>query len=121
MFDRSFGHDSDVDQQDDDAINTALINAMNQMESTAKQKDLNANKFNEDAILKKQKTQVLAKYSEVSDEEFDYGDEGETQGNGLFHNTNTQEVEERDKKAREIQHEVKSLELYCDFRYRSIF
>ena len=48
-------------------------NAMNQMESTVKQQ--------------KHKSQILAKYSEVSDEEIDYGEEQETNDNDLFQST----------------------------------
>ncbi|CAF1158671.1 unnamed protein product [Adineta steineri] len=95
---------------DDDVINTVLINAMNQMESTSKQHksyiDHNSNKLNDDAASKKHKSQVLAKYSEVSDEEFDYGNDSETAGNGIFHNTNSQDIEDREKQSREMQQEV---------------
>ena len=74
--------------EDDDVINTALINAMNQMESSSKQHrtstDHNSNKFNDDDALKKHKSHVLAKYSQVSDEELDYEDEHQSSGNSLF-------------------------------------
>jgi hypothetical protein len=83
---------------------------MNQMESSIKQKQQNSNKFNDDAELKKHKSQVLAKYSEVSDEELDYGDEIGTSDNGMFHNTNTQDVEDREKKAKDVQHEVNKID-----------
>jgi hypothetical protein len=83
---------------------------MNQMESSAKQNrsynDPNSNKLDDDA-LKKHKSHVLAKYSEVSDEELDYGNDNESSGNILFQNTNAQDIEDREKKARELQHEVK--------------
>ncbi|CAF2996618.1 unnamed protein product [Rotaria sp. Silwood2] len=96
--------------EDDDAINNALINAMNQMESTAKQQkqtnDHNSNKYHDDLVLKKHKSQVLAKYSEISDEEIDYGIEHETTDNDLFQNINAQAIEDREKKARESQHEA---------------
>ncbi|CAF1222209.1 unnamed protein product [Adineta ricciae] len=96
--------------KDDDAINNALINAMNQIESTSKLHrspgDTNWNKSSDDAALKKHKSQVLAKYSEVSDEEFDYGDDDEANSNVLFQNTNTQDIEDREKKVRELQHET---------------
>ncbi|CAF1423710.1 unnamed protein product [Rotaria sordida] len=96
--------------KDDDAINNALINAMNQMESTIKQQkqnnDHNSNKFHDDIALKKHKSQVLAKYSEISDEEIDYGIEHETNDNDLFQNTNAQVIEDREKKTRELQHET---------------
>lgn len=103
-----------VSNEDDDAINNALINAMNQMESTAKQnKSLNdSNKLNDDVALKKHKSHILAKYSEVSDEELDYGNDDESSGNNLFQNTNAQDVEDRDRKSREIQSEVKIIEFY---------
>jgi hypothetical protein len=98
--------------EDDDVINNALINAMNQMESSAKQhrtsNDPNSNKLNDDAALQKHKSHVLAKYSQVSDEELDYDDEHESSGNALFQNTNAQDIEDREKKARELQHEVKN-------------
>jgi hypothetical protein len=82
---------------------------MNQMESSAKQHKSynNSNKLNDDIALKKHKSNVLAKYSEVSDEEFDYGDDHELSGNNLFQNTNTQDIEDREKKSRELQHDVK--------------
>jgi len=84
---------------------------MNQMESSAKQNksynDHNLNKLNDDVALKKHKSHVLAKYSEVSDDEFDYGDDQESSGNNLFQNTNTQDIEDREKKSRELQHDVK--------------
>ena len=84
---------------------------MNQIESHTKQNkqsgDTASNRLNDDVVLKKHKSQVLAKYSEVSDEELDYGDELGTSDNSLFHNTNTQEVEDREKKVKELQHEVK--------------
>lgn len=94
---------------DVDAINTALINAMNQFESTARQQK--PNKPNDDVVSQKQKSQVLAKYSEVSDEEFGYEDEingSATQNAGLFQNTNSQDIEDREKRARETAHEVSS-------------
>ena len=95
---------------EDDVINTALINAMNQMESSAKQHkssgDNSSNKLNDDAALKKHKSHVLAKYSEVSEDELDDDDDNETSGNTLFQNTNTQDIEDREKKARDLQHEV---------------
>lgn len=88
---------------------------MNQMESSTKQQKLygdhNSNKSPDDA-LKKHKSHVLAKYSEVSDEEFDYENDDETSGNHLFQNTNTQDIEDREKKARESQHEVNSNNYY---------
>lgn len=97
--------------KDDDAINNALINAMNQIESSSKLHrspgDANSNKSSDDVALKKHKSQVLAKYSEVSDEEFDYGDEDEASSNALFQNTNTQDIEDREKKVRELQQEVR--------------
>ena len=96
--------------KDDDAISTALINAMNQMQTTAKQhkSSPNSNKLNEEHMaLKINKSHVLAKYSEVSDEELDYGHEEGASDNGVFHNNNAQEIEDREKKARELQHEVK--------------
>jgi uncharacterized linocin/CFP29 family protein len=84
---------------------------MNQMESSAKQhksyNDPNSNKFNNDAASNKHKSHLLAKYSEVSDEELDYGNDQESSGNVLFQNTNTQDIEDREKKARDSQHEVK--------------
>jgi len=99
-------------ENQDDAINTALINAMNQIESTAKQQKQSNNKFDDDSDLRKHKSQIIAKYAEISDEEFD--DEDETAGeytgyseNSLFRNTNTQDIEDQEKKIREIQHEVK--------------
>jgi hypothetical protein len=98
-----------VASNDDDAINTALINAMNRMESSVKQKsstDSSSHRSGDDLASKKHKSQVLAKYSEVSDEELDYDDEHEGGSNALFHNTNSQEIEDREKKARELQHEV---------------
>ena len=104
---------------DDDAINTALINAMNQIESTARQQK--PNKTNEDAALKKHRDQVLAKYSEVSDDEFGYDDEtngATSQDNGLFQNNNSQEIDERDKRAREAAHEV-NIDTHCSSRGRS--
>jgi len=85
---------------------------MNQMESSAKQhrtsNDQNSNKLNDDAALKKHKSNVLAKYSQVSDEEPDSDDDHESSGNVLFQNTNAQDIEDRDKKSRELQHEVKT-------------
>lgn len=96
----------------DDAINDALINAMNQMESAMKQKqnnDNNSHKHNDDAALRKHKSQVLAKYSEISDEDLDYEDEQETSEGNLFQNTNAQMIEDRERKSREAQHEVKSM------------
>ncbi len=100
----------------DDAINTALINAMNQMESSAKQHkspgDNSSNKLNDDAASKKHKSNVLAKYSEVSEEELDYDNDNETSGNALFQNTNTQDIEDRERKARDLQHEVN--EIFCN-------
>ncbi|CAF1254191.1 unnamed protein product [Rotaria magnacalcarata] len=100
---------SDKSRTDDDAMNDALINAMNQMESAMKQKqnnDHDLNKANDDLASKKHKSQVLAKYSEVSDEESDNEDEHETNANNLFQNTNTQIIEDREKKSRELQHEA---------------
>ena len=51
--------------KDDDAINNALINAMNQIESTSKLHrspgDANWNKSSDDAALKKHKSQAVAK------------------------------------------------------------
>ena len=85
---------------------------MNQMESSAKQNrtsnESSSNKLNDDDALKKHKSHVLAKYSQVSDEELDYddGDDHESSGNILFQNTNTQDVEDRERKARDVQHEV---------------
>ncbi len=99
--------------EDDDAINNALINAMNQMESSAKQNrtsnDPNSHKLTDDDALKKHKSHVLAKYSQVSDEELDYdeGDDHASTGNSLFQNTNTQDVEDRERKSRDSQQEVK--------------
>lgn len=84
---------------------------MNQMESTVKQQkqssDHCSSKLNEDLALRKHKSQVLAKYSEISDEEIDYDNEDEKNDNGLFQNTNAQSIEDREKKTREVQHEVK--------------
>jgi hypothetical protein len=86
---------------------------MNQMESTAKHhksySDDNSNKLHDDVALKKHKSHVLAKYSEVSDEELDYGNDPESSGNVLFQNTNTQDIEDREKKSRELQHDVKQM------------
>jgi hypothetical protein len=101
-----------VENQDDhDAISTALINAMNQIESTAKQQKQLNNKCDDDSALRKHKSQIIAKYAEISDGEFDDEDEtaGENTGyseNSLFRNTNTQDIENQEKKIREIQHEV---------------
>jgi hypothetical protein len=84
---------------------------MNQMQSSVKQQkpssDHNSNKFDDDVALKKHKSHVLAKYSEVSDDELDYGEDNEAGGNALFQNTNTQDIEDREKKIRDTQHEVK--------------
>lgn len=82
---------------------------MNQMESTAKQnKSYNdSHKLNDDAALKKHKSRILEKYSEVSDDELDYGDDNESSGNNIFHNTNAQEIEDRERKSRELQSDVK--------------
>jgi hypothetical protein len=84
---------------------------MNQMESNIKQQksygDHNSNKLNDDNASRKHKSHVLAKYSEVSDEELDYGNDHEASGNVLFHNTNTQDIEDREKKTRELQQEVR--------------
>jgi hypothetical protein len=97
-------------RDDDDALSTALINAMNRMESSAKQgrhgTDSNANKLTDDAASKKHKSHVLAKYSEISDEELDYGDEVGATDNGIFHNTNSQDIDDREKKVKELQQEV---------------
>jgi hypothetical protein len=93
----------------DDAINTALINAMNNMQTSSKQVKTSTSRSLDDVALKKHKCQVLAKYSEVSDEEFDYDNQSGTSANGLFHNTNAQEIEDRERKAREGQHEVGSI------------
>jgi hypothetical protein len=77
---------------------------MNQIESTAKLQKQSNNKFDDDISLRKYKSHILAKYSEVSDEEFDYEDELGVENNNysennLFRNTNTQDVEDRDKKS----------------------
>ena len=96
-----------LDNEDDDVISNALIKAMNQIESTAKQqKTSTSNKLDDDAALQKHKSHVLAKYSQVSDEELDYDDEQESSGNSLFQNTNTQDVEDRERKVRDAQHDV---------------
>lgn len=79
---------------------------MNQIESNAKHKTSTSNKIDNDVALQKHKSHVLAKYSQVSDEELDYDDEQESSGNTLFQNTNTQDVEERERKVRDAQHEV---------------
>ena len=82
---------------------------MNQIESNSKQhKTSTSNKHDDDAALQKHKSNVLAKYAEVSDEELDYGDEEGSSGNVLFQNTNTQDVEDRERKVRDVQHEVNS-------------
>lgn len=82
---------------------------MNQIESNSKQhKTSTSNKVNDDAALQKHKSHVLAKYAEVSDEELDYEDEEGSSGNALFQNTNTQDVEDRERKIRDSQHEVNS-------------
>jgi hypothetical protein len=100
-------------RDEDDAMSAALINAMNRMESSARQNrhgtDNNANKFTDDAASKKHKSHVLAKYSEISDEELDYGDEAGATDNGMFHNTNSQDIDDREKKVRELQQEVNAL------------
>jgi hypothetical protein len=85
---------------------------MNQIESTAKLQKQSNDKLDDDMALRKHKSHILAKYSEVSDEEFDNEDETGIENNGysensLFRNTNTQDVEDRDKKIRELQQEVK--------------
>ncbi|UJR13785.1 hypothetical protein I4U23_000795 [Adineta vaga] len=99
-----------TDKDNDDAISTALINAMNRMESSTKQQksssDLNSNKSADDVALRKHKSQVLAKYSEISEDELDYDDDQETSGNSLFQNNNAQEIEDRERKSRELQHDV---------------
>jgi len=73
---------------------------MNQIESTAKLQKQSNNKFDDDISLRKHKLHILEKYSEVSDEEFDYEDELGVENN-LFRNTNIQDVEDRDKKKHE--------------------
>jgi hypothetical protein len=85
---------------------------MNHIESTAKQQKSSNHKFNDDVAIRKHKSHILEKYSEISDEEFDYEDENGIENNGhsensLFRNTNTQDVEDRDRKSRESQQEVK--------------
>ena len=94
----------------DDTINDVLIDAMNQMESTFKQQkqygNHNSNKLNNNTELEKHKSQLLAKYSEISDEELDYGDEHEVDDYDLFQNRNARNVEDREKQIRQLQHEV---------------
>ena len=91
-------------------MSAAMINAMNRMESSARHNrhgtDSSANKLTDDAASKKHKSHVLAKYSEISDEELDYGDEVGTAETGMFHNTNSQDIDDREKKVREVQQEV---------------
>ena len=88
-------------------MSAALINAMNRLESSARQNRHGTdNKLTDDAASKKHKSHVLAKYSEISDEELDYGEEVGTPDNGLFHNTNSQDIDDREKKVRELQQEV---------------
>lgn len=111
-----FSFRAETAQVDDDVINNTLINAMNQMESTVKQRDSATNKTNEDSVSRRQKSQLLAKYSEVSDEELDYGDTEEmSRSEALFHNTNSQEVEDRERRAREAQQEVRTNKIISTF------
>ena len=91
---------------------------MNQIESSAKQnRTSTSNKLDDDAALQKHKSHILAKYSQVSDEELDYDDEPESSGNALFQNTNTQDVEERERKTRDAIHEVDSPQRSFPFIY----
>ena len=97
---------------------------MNQMQSGKKQQksssDQNSLKSPDDAALKKHKSHVLAKYSEVSDEEFDYGNDQEASGNVLFQNTNTQDIEDREKKSRDLQQEVSRNDFLFDMYFDNI-
>lgn len=96
---------------------------MNQIQSNAKNQR-SSNTTAENDSMKKHKSQILAKYSQVSDEEFDYDDDEQQQqsmSNGLFQNNNTQDVEDRERKSRELQQEVIENLVRCSSSKRNLF